>query len=541
MKRITKIICVLVAAIILISAFSGCTKKEVLTGDTYTYWTMLDENMAQTMQSASEHPFYQAVSEATGIDVEFMHPARGITNYEAFQVLLASNEIPDMIEYPWGGTGYAGGPDQAIDDGVIISLNSYLKEYAPNYYNYMEGEKAKETDYIYKKSAISDKGNYYGFRCLNIGSYGCFDGLYIRNDLLKKWGLSIPETIDDWENVFKTAKDNGIKYPLTGKSNLFNILGSKDLFNTAWGVGMAFYLEGNKVQFGPYQKEYKDYVVKMADWMKKGYIDPDYVTNDSNVVDSYIINDTSIASLGYIGSDLGRMLPAFKERNPDAEIVACPMPVMKKGDIPKFQVLVASATDKTVAISKNCGVENEQRYKEAIKWCDYIYDDESMILKIFGIEGDTYTVEKYEDGSEHYIYTDKVVKDFESVGATNITGGIYHYTIPSNHPGFSEHNDYYEGYYTYQEQKDALKKWNEHIDEARKYVLPSLSYTSDEASEIANIKAKDNSSFSATVSNIILGKESIDAFDGAVKKLRESGYDKYLKIQQNAYDRYMAK
>lgn len=126
----------------------------------------------------------------------------------------------------------------------------------------MEGEKAKETDYIYKKSAISDKGNYYGFRCLNIGSYGCFDGLYIRNDLLEKWGLSIPETIDNWENVFKKAKDNGIKYPLTGK---------------------------------------------------------------------------------------------------------------------------------------NWGVENEQRYKEAIKWCDYIYDDESMILKIFGIEGDTYIVEKYED------------------------------------------------------------------------------------------------------------------------------------------------
>ena len=542
MKKFIRLFSLITALLVLATAFSGCGKKEVsLTGDSYSYWVVLDENFAQTMESASEHAFYQAVTKATGIDVEFIHPARGITNVEAFQVLLASTEMPDMIEFPWGGTGYAGGPDQAIKDGVIIALNDYLEEYAPNYYNYMEGDIAEEKDYIYRKSALSDEGNYYGFRCINIGSYGCFDGLYVRKDLLDKWEIDIPETIDDWENVFATAKENGVKYPLTGKTNILNIMGSKDLFNTAWGVGQKFYLEGDKVKFGPFEKDYKEYVEKMAEWMKKGYIDPDYITNDDNAVDSYLVNGDSIASVGFIGSALGKLLPALKERHPEYVIAACPMPVMKKGDVPKFQTLVAPTSDRTIAITTQCGEENEQRYKEAIMWCDYMYTDEAMILKLFGVENDTYTIKEDEEGNKHYVYTDKVVKTYSDIGASNITGGLYHYTIPSTHPSFCEHDDYYQGYYTYDEQKNALNVWNEHIDEAQKYMLPALSYTGEEAAEIANITSKANADFTATISNIILGKEKIDKSDDAVKKMKDAGYDKYLEIQQAAYNRYIAK
>ena len=58
------------------------------------------------------------------------------------------------MAYGWGGTAYAGGPDQAIADGVIIALNDYLEEYAPNYYSYMEGDRADEGGYEYKKTAV---------------------------------------------------------------------------------------------------------------------------------------------------------------------------------------------------------------------------------------------------------------------------------------------------------------------------------------------------------------------------------------------------
>lgn len=44
--------------------------------------------------------------------------------------------------------------DAAIDNKVIISLNKYLKEYAPDYYDYMEGERGRANDYLYKKQSL---------------------------------------------------------------------------------------------------------------------------------------------------------------------------------------------------------------------------------------------------------------------------------------------------------------------------------------------------------------------------------------------------
>ncbi len=541
MKKAVKLFALVLAVAMVIGSFAGCGKDEELTGGSYTFWTPLEGSVAQTMTSLGEHPFYKAVNEATGIDMSFIHPAQGTTGTEAFQILLAGGNMPDIVAYGWGGTAYAGGPDQAIADGVIIALNDYLEEYAPNYYSYMEGDRADEGGYEYKKTAVSNQGNYFGFRTLHKGSYGCFEGLYIRKDLLDKWGFAIPETIDDWTAILKKAKEEGHKYPLTGKKGFIDAFAAKDTFNNAWGISHNFYLEGDKVKFGPFQKEYKAYLQQMNEWLEAGYIDPDYITNDSTVTDGFMMNETSIATVGFIGSGLGRLLPAMEELKPDWEIAACPVPVLKKGQTPKFQTLFPPAKDSTMAITYACGAEDEQRYKEAIRWCDYIYSDEGIILKNFGVEGDTYEIVKGEDGEDHYLYTDKVVKDFKDIGAQNISGGLYHYTLPSNHVGFGDLDDYYQGYYTHPAQKEALQVWNKDIEVARKHVLPSLSYTGEEASKIANIQANGKANFSAVVSNIILGKQPIEDYDKAVKELKKAGYDEYLKIQQNAYNRYLKK
>lgn len=60
--------------------------------------------------------------------------------------------MPDMVEYAW--TLYPGGADAAIDNKVIISLNKYLKEYAPDYYDYIEGERGRANDYLYKEQSL---------------------------------------------------------------------------------------------------------------------------------------------------------------------------------------------------------------------------------------------------------------------------------------------------------------------------------------------------------------------------------------------------
>ena len=439
-----------------------------------------------------------------------------------------------MIEYNW--QSYAGGPDRAIEDGVIISLNNYLEDYAPNYYDYLEGKKGENNGYLYKAQSISDKGNYFGFAYLNIGTFGGFGGFYIRKDMLDKWGLDVPVTIDDWTICLKTAKENGFKAPLTGIRTLFSINGS-DMFNLAWNVNKYLYVDNGKVKFGPFEKQYKEYIKQMAEWMKEGLIDPDYVTNSTTNVEGYMTNGSSIATFGWVGSGIGKLLPAMAEKDPNYNIVACPYPVLKEGDTPWSQELQPEANSPYIAISNQCGIENEDRYKEAIKWCDYLYGEEGMILKCFGVEGVTYNIEKGEDGKDHYIYTDKI-RDHEQIGAHSVEAALYHFMRPANAPGLNQHADYLNGYYVYDQQKEAILVWNQNIDEVRKHVLPPLSYTGEEASKIANIEAAARDNLDAAISNIILGKASFDTYDDAVKTAKKGGYSELIKIVQAAYDRY---
>lgn len=539
MKKSFKTLAIVLALCLISGVLVGCgdggIKTKVGDGGKYTYWVGLDSNVAHTHTGFGDLLMYQEMAKRTGVEIDFIHPASGSTGTEAFQILLSSGDYPDMIEYNWGE--YTGGPDQAISDGVIISLNDYMEKYAPNYYNYMEGEEGVKNGYLYKAATVSNEGNYYGFKNLNVGIYSGYNGLYIRKDLLDKWELDIPETIDEWEIVFKTAKENGVKYPLTGDKNLVGAAVS-NWFNTAWKVGSNFYVDGDKVKFGPFEPEFKDYVKKMRDWMKAGYIDIDYITNDSTIIHGQITNGTSIAATGYVGSDLGAIIPAMKERNPEFKLAACPFPVMNKGDKPVFQAVQAEASDPSIAISVQCGKDDENRYKEAISWCDYLYSDEGIVLKSFGVEGETFTIEKDEEGVEHYIYTDKV-KNYEEFGATNMSAALYHFMLPANHPGFNQHPDYFNGYYEYEEQKDAIDVWNKYLDVAKKHVFPSVPYTGEEAAEKANIESVGKANLQASISNIILGKESMDAYDDAIKAVKKAGYDKLLKINQEAYNRYL--
>ncbi len=537
MKKLTKLTSLVLCAGLIVTSLAACGKKETNgdSGEKLTYWLQMSTEASETLSSYNDLLMYQEINKATGIDVEFISPAQGSTGEEAFQILLASGNYPDMIEYSW--KRYPGGPDQAIDDGVIISLNDYLQEYAPNYYNYMEGEKGKENNYLYKAQALSNKGNYFGFSNLAIGSYRGFGGIYIRKDLLDEWGLDVPVTIDDWTNVLKTAKANGIKAPITGTANLFQFNTTVQSFNTAWNVSKNFFIDDGTVKFGPFEDSYKEYVKTMAEWMKAGYIDPDYITNDSTNVEGAMTNGTSIAAFGYVGSGIGKLLPAMAEKDPNYSVVACPYPVFKEGDVPMFQEVSPEVTDNTIAITVQCGKDDESKYKDAVKWCDYLYSEEGMKLKSFGVEGNTYTTEEREDGT-HYVYTDKIF-DHEKYGMHSVQAALYHYMRPANAPGLNQHPDYLNGYYPYAQQKEAIEIWNKHVDVAKQHVLPTLSYTSEESTKIAQIEAKARDTLESSISNIILGRASIDTYDEAVEKAKESGYGEYLKIQQDAYNRYL--
>ena len=173
-------------------------------------------------------------------------------------------------------------------------------------------------------------------------------------------------------------------------------------------------------------------------------------------------------------------------------------------------------------------------------WCDYLYSDEGIILKSFGVKGVTYNEEVQADGSVKYKYIISSPEEQEKIGAHSVEAALYHYLRPANSPGFNQHSDYLEGFYPYEQQKEALKIWNTHVEEAKKHVMPTMSYTDEEATKTAEINTKIREKFNADIMDIIRNEISIDKYDSIVDKAMKDGFDELVSIHQAAYDRYLA-
>ncbi|MBS5586096.1 MAG: hypothetical protein KHX36_07750, partial [Clostridiales bacterium] len=129
MKKTGKLLCLVIALAMLAPA--AMAEGSYWTGEedgiTLTYWVGLSANAASQLNSYAESPVYKTVMEASGLNLEFIHPATGEES-TAFNLMLVSGELPDIIEYNW--SSYEGGPQKAIDDGVILPLNDMLETYA---------------------------------------------------------------------------------------------------------------------------------------------------------------------------------------------------------------------------------------------------------------------------------------------------------------------------------------------------------------------------------------------------------------------------
>ena len=132
--------------------------------------------------------------------------------------------------------------------------------------------------------------------------------------------------------------------------------------------------------------------------------------------------------------------------------------------------------------------------------------------------------------------------EYKKYNAQSIESAIYHFFRPANSPGFNQHDDYLDGYYPYEQQKDALVIWNEFYDEAKKHILPStLPYKEEEINRMNEIKASNcTNNFDAAINDIIMCKKSLNDYESCVKKAKKEGYDELTKIHQAAYDRYLS-
>ena len=336
MKKVSKILVLFLSIIMIVATISGCKKKEVpadtkapvvetaltkiplpivTTPITLSIFWDMDAKALASMKSYAEIAFFKEREKRTGIKIDWKHPATGQAT-EQFNLMIASKDMPDMIWWNWRDVN--GGPAKAIADGNIVKLNDLMSKNSPNI------TKVFADNPEWKKQAVLDDGTFYTFpfiredKTLRLSS-----AFQIRQDWLDKLKLQVPTSLDEWYKVltaFKTQDPNGngkndeIPFVTIATGAAFGattpaIRG----FEFAYGIVHGFYKDASgKVQYGPTQAVYKDYLTNMNKWFKEGLIDPEYLATDAKAFDAKITTNVAGSYYGMVSGNMGRFSDLVK-------------------------------------------------------------------------------------------------------------------------------------------------------------------------------------------------------------------------------------
>jgi len=484
---------------------------------TLSYWADLNTSVSPNYASLGETPFGQGWMENTGVDIEFLHPPSGMAA-ENFSLMIADGDLPDLIEHPWL-TNYPGGPQKAIDDGIIVPLNDIIDQYAPNLKAYLEAN--PHIDKLVK----TDEGNYYAFPFIR-GDVGLLNtiGLMVRKDWLDELGLEVPTTIDEWHTVLTAFKDKGVASPFVFEYTMGSLLAANP-FMYAYDTNREFFVDANDmIRFGPMEPGYRDYLETFAKWYAEGLIDADIATQGLDQVSAKMTSDDAGASIGWAGSRLGVWTNSAISTNPDFELVPAPVPALTAGGKAEMGPIESQyPAQAAVAITTAC-----KDIEVAARLLDWAYGEEGHLYFNFGTEGVSYDmVNGYPTYREEVLEHPDGWPRAQSLAA-NIRGNY-------NGP-FVQDLRYLEQFYSLPAQEDSIGIWGDHNGVA--YRLPSITPTSEESSEFAMIMNEINTYRDEMTIRFILGTESFDNYDKFIETMETMGIERAVEIQNGAYARY---
>lgn len=492
-----------------------------------TYWVPNHTAAASQMTTYADMGMYKELERLTGVKVEFQEPPLDAAQaQEQFNLMIATNNLPDVIEASWGATSgsvvrYPGGAEKAIVDNKIIRLNDLIDQYAPNLKSLLDSHPD------WKKQISTDEGDIYAFPFLRDGDKTrVFFGPSIRQDWLTKLGLQMPTTIDEWYTVLKAFKEkdpNG-----NGKADEIPFYIDKDLISNdapflgAWGVNYSFYQDGGTVKYGPIQPEYKGFLETMNKWYKEGLLDKDFAAPNAKLFDNKMTTDLLGATVSYNGGGIGKYAGLMKDKDPNFDLEPAPYPVLKAGDTPIWGQKDFSYNGVGAAITTS-----DKNPIETVKWLDYAYGAQGNLLFNYGLDGVSY---KMENGNA--VLSPDLLNP---PAGTSVQQATAKYVRATWSAPFVLDENFQTQYLSLPQQKRALDVWSKPTAERK---LPLVSPTQDESSKFASIMTDIQTYQDEMLLKFIMGVESLDNFDEYVKKIQGMGIDDAIKIEQDALERF---
>ena len=493
---------------------------------------------------------YQKFEEITNVHIDFQM-VNMMDAATTFTLMIASGDYCDITN---DALNYYDTADQAYEDGIAVDL----MEYPDSVPNFM-ALKAGGYDAVYAcgptpmfKALARVMEKYPQIRTdletleghilnmpridMPIGQ-AAENGLLIRKDWLDDLGLDMPNSYDEMHDVLAAFKG---AYNVTDPYVMpYQVLSPWGLMSAGYGIPAVadannFYvdLETDKVELATISDAYYDYLCMFRDWYQEGLINPNFVSQASNIPDESIISteQTGIwfSDLSYI-KNYQELLASI---NPNAELTLM-------GD-PGVDAQRSGYMEKQFTVAGSGGFSVSEQCDDvalALSWCDMWYDPALTQFINYGYEGETFD---YDENGEP-VLGGIIVNNNLGLPSLKMANGVYLCTSG----GFIYDLHKYDLEFT-DLQLEAYTKWIITADDPSTVVTADFpggaKLTADEADAVTTAMGDINTHVGEMALKFVTGAVELtpESYASYVTDIEGMRLQEALDAMQEAYDRYLS-
>lgn len=483
------------------------------------------------MDNFVETPFddYLALAEwskRTNVYIDW-YTVSVVAETETFNIMISSEDYTDILK----SSLIQDTLDNFIDEEIILDLTDMIKKNMPNYLK-LADEKA---DFRESLGSETDSGRW-GVVHTYVENPMLSVGMVVRQDWLDELDLEVPVTYDDYHDVlkaFKTEKGADTALFISNKGLMSNhhLVAGYDTtgwWNTAGAIEYPMYQIDGQVQYGPTTDSFKDYLKMMASWYADGLLSPDFVTYDFTDTNS----KNECISNGRTGMWCEKRDNLHEYDDAIEGFDLTPIADARKTAGQQLHFKCISFSDAAVSNGGLCISTSCENPELLLRFFDYTYGEEGMLLMNYGIEHETF---EYDENGQPQLNDTVLKSDIPalSLALTVYTGGAFPMIgVIDNSRLFITMTD---------RQLYALDIWDQNVDDS--YLLPSLMTLNTEENEVVNKKLVDITTYvSEMILKFIVGEADIDEkWPEYLSTIEAQGLDEAINAYQSAYDRYMSR
>ncbi len=470
---------------------------------------------------------YQKFEEITNVHIDFQM-VNMMDAATTFTLMIAGGDYCDIVN---DTLNYYDTADQAYEDGIAVDLMEY-SDSVPNFMALMEQHPQIRTDLETLESHILNMPRI----DMPIGQ-AAENGLLIRQDWLDDLGLDMPNSYDEMHDVlaaFKSAYNVTDPYVMP-----YQVLSPWGLMSSGYGIPAVadannFYvdLKTDKVELATVSDAYYDYLCMFRDWYQEGLINPNFVSQASNIPDESII---STEQTGIWFSDLS-YIKTYQELltsvNPNAELALM-------GD-PGVDAQRSGYMEKQFTVAGTGGFSVSEQCDDialALSWCDMWYNPALTQFINYGYEGETFD---YDENGEP-VLGGVIVNNDLGLPSLKMANGVYLCTSG----GFIYDLHKYDLEFT-DLQLEAYTKWIITADDPSTVVTADFpggaKLTADEADTVTTAMGDINTHVGEMALKFVTGAVALtpESYASYVTDIEGMRLQEALDAMQQAYNRYLS-